>query len=440
MKLPAPDDTIIKPFGHSEEEAIVSLALDTPELFMRFVNILKPQMFKRIETQFVIANLLNYYHKYETIPTRGILKDIVSKELTTDDPYEEILATIDRPTNNREVPFVKETLLQWAKDKAYGLIYSDDARQAYSQGNYEFIETIVEDARKLLDTRHKITYVWDQFEELIHDDPADHYSTGWHKLDRELNGGPSPGEILVFMAATNVGKSIALANVTIASCMPRASVSGDSTLNGANTLLVSLEMSDKKIGRRGLGILTGINLKDLQNKIDTVRKHVADAKSRAGEFAIVELPPEETTVDSIEVVIDEIKRTRGWTPKVLVIDYLDLLISRNPAYNRDDYDRLKHVSSELRGLGIKTKSLIYTATQGNRGSVNQATVDLNSTAESYGKLMSLDYVVSMGQTPEMLQETPPLINFYIAKNRDGKKQVSITCDINYNNMRITEST
>lgn len=438
MKLPPPDPDVEKPFGTAEEEAIIPLAIDYPELFTPVANIIKPQMFKRAVPQYILAQILNIHEKHQIIPSRPLLRDIISKSLTADDPYEEVLELVDRESNPREVPIIKDTILQWAQNKAYGMLFNEESQLAYMQKNYKHLEGVIENARKLLDSHHRSFSFWDQYIEVFADDTTEHFSTGFRKLDKELNGGPSPGEVCVFLGATNVGKSIVLCNTVANNVLPKSS---DPAARGVDTLLVSCEMADKKIAKRELGIFTGINLNDLKSRQDDAVRSIENLKARAGNFEIVEFPPDEANVDHIHAYVDQLKRNKGWAPKVIVLDYLDLLMSRVPSYNKEEYLRQKHVATEVRGLAKKLRIPIITATQTNRSGVdNETNITLNQVAESFGKTMPLDYIVSLNQTEQERIGVGgiPRIRFFIIKNRDGRKDVTIECSINYNNMQIRE--
>ena len=156
-------------------------------------------------------------------------------------------------------------------------------------------------------------------------------------------------------------------------------------------------------------------------------------------FLIYEMPPDECSVNHIYALIDTLKRSENWKPDVVILDYMDLMVSRNPSYNTDDYTRQKHVANEIRGLAKNETVLVYTATQTNRsGSGSDTMADLNSAAESYGKQFSLDYVVSLNQSKLDRQATPPRLVMFVAKNRNGPKHVTVPCEIQYDVMLVKE--
>ena len=210
-KLAAEGADTHKPFGPYEEEAIVSLALDHPEFFTSVGRFLTPAMFSRLECQWVMAEILNIYEKYGVVPTRPMLKDRLIKSFTEDDPHEIVLKTIDRASEPREIPIIKDTLLRWAKDRAYGLLFSDEAQDAYARGDYEQLEEIVQTANRIADVGKKGFWFFEHFEALFDPDVIEHRTTGFIRLDQMLNnGGPSPKEVVCWLAGTNVGKCLSL--------------------------------------------------------------------------------------------------------------------------------------------------------------------------------------------------------------------------------------
>ncbi len=142
---------ISQPFGPYEEQAIISLALDHPQFFTAVSGFLNPRMFKQLECQWVVGEILNAYEKFGTVPTRGILHDIITSKITEDDPFEEVLGLVQRKSNPREIPLVKDTLLKWAKDRQFGLLYSEEALEAYRMGNYQYLEELVMQANRIAD-------------------------------------------------------------------------------------------------------------------------------------------------------------------------------------------------------------------------------------------------------------------------------------------------
>jgi replicative DNA helicase len=431
------DDVDENVFGKYQEEAIVSLALDLPEFFSSVGRFITPSMFSRVETQYIMANILNEIEKNGTIPTRKLFKDHIEKTITEDEPFEEVLRIIDRKSNPREVPMIKDTLIKWAKSKAYGMVYSEEVQDAYYRGDYSQLEAIIDEAHKIADVGDNGFWFFEEAEFLFGEDAIEHRTTGFAKLDKMLNnGGPSPGEVVCWMAPTNVGKSILLVNNAISSLK---GMNGDGD-TGQDVLLVTFELDKIKTGMRCLGSLAGVDTNNINDHEEYARRVVKQTgASYKKKLCIYELPPDECSVDHIYAVVDNLKRSKGWKPDVIILDYLELMVSRVKDYNREEYTRQKHVATEVRGLAKNEGVLVFTATQTNRsGQGTEELIDLNKSAESYGKNMPLDYVVSLNQTDQERQAEPPRLRFFVAKNRNGPKHGTISCEIDYSKMQVRE--
>jgi hypothetical protein len=426
-----------KPFGPYEEEAIISLALDHPEFFAGVGRFLRPAMFGRLECQWIMAEILTAFDRHGVVPTRPMMRDKALSTFTEDDPFESVLAVIERASNQREVPLVKETLLKWTRDRAYGLLYSEEAQDAYARGDYEHLEQIVNEANRLADIDQQGFWFLEQYEVLFDPDIIDHRTTGFARLDRILNnGGPSPKEVLCWLAATNVGKSILLVNNAVSSLCGM----GANGKPGQDVLLITFELDAIKTAMRCLGAATDVPLNDLAAHRDYVKRTIDTIRKTYGKrLVIYEWSPDECSVAHIYALLDNLARQEGWRPDVVVLDYMDLMISRNPSYNKDDYTRQKHVANEIRGLARNENMLVYTATQTNRsGSGGEELADLNKAAESFAKQFALDYVVSLNQSRTERCSNPPRIRFFVAKNRNGPKGDTVTCAINYDTMQVRE--
>ncbi len=210
LQVESPDDLgdTPRPFGQYEEEAIVSLIIDHPELFSYIGKYLNYKLFKRTEVQFVVAVILDYYEKYDDYPTRGMLRDLITHELTVDTPgSDDILAIVDRKTNPRDVLPLKAKLLTWAKTQAYGLLYDQETINRYQKGDFEYVEEVFEKARLIQETGTKGLWFFDELDKLFIKDERESFTTGFYQLDRWLDeGGPKRKDLLVWMAPTGVGK------------------------------------------------------------------------------------------------------------------------------------------------------------------------------------------------------------------------------------------
>jgi len=423
-------DSAMRPFGKHEECAIISLLLDFPEIYAPISSFVTSDIFGSVPARYIIAAMSQDFSKYGVVPTRDLLYDRLAKRLTVEDPYEEILQLIKKKSDPREVPLLRETLHAWVEHSVYNMLYSDDGIDAYQRGDYEYLKSVFDKATQISNVGRSGFWFFEQLDELFVEETVEHISTGYPSINKVLNdGGPSKREVVVWMASTGVGKTIMLCNNAVAALK-----------QDLNVLFVTFELSDKKTAKRIAANITDISTKNLIEKQDKVR-HLVQSRKKESSLVIYDLPPDECSVDHVYSIIDNLKKTKSWAPDVVILDYLELMVSRRAASNNDDYGKQKGIATEVRGLAKNENVLVYTATQGNRSSVSDNTnsvIDLNKTAESFGKMMPVDYVVSLNQTTDEYTSEPAIIRLWIAKNRNGPKFLSITTNVNYNKMSIKE--
>jgi replicative DNA helicase len=432
------DDKDSQDFGPVVEAAIISLCLDQPEFYHAVGQHVEPKHFEQLETQYVFALIQKAYKEHEIVPNRDILIDIARKDLSVDDHYQPVLNLITRESDPREIPIIKDRLIDWVRSRAYALLYDEGAIQAYESGNYDVLNEIVEKAQRVSDVSQQGVWFFDRIEMLFKEDAEPRFTTGFTRLDRYLNeGGPTRGDVTCFMAPTGVGKSIMLVNVGVANIR-----------NGKNVLHITLELSTFKTMLRYMGAFTKKHLVDRMEQQGSIREELLKIKhSVDSRLVIYEFPPDDISVNTIYQIVDWLHKYKRWIPDVILVDYLDLMLSRREYNNKEDYVRQKRISTEIRGLAKNTGTCVFTATQTHRQAESDSyrnkkssadqNIGLSKIAESYGKAMPLDYIISMNQSGEMYSAGQ--IRLYVIKNRNGPKFKTINTNVNYANMKMEQA-
>jgi len=442
-----------KLFGPTEERAIIALALDQPEFFSAVMPWMKVDYFEQADTRWVFAIIKHHFEKDGVMISRDMCLDVARIELTADDPHQEILSAIRKESDPRDVPIITNRLTDWAKKKAYSQIFSEQAYAAHERGDYTEIEKIIEEAQKITNIGANCHFFFNEVDQLFIEENEKKLTTGFPGLDRAINeGGPIRKDVFCWMGPTGVGKSITLIN-SGAGCIKW----------GLNTLHITLDMPHFKTALRYCGCFTEIKIKERTKFKDMVMSRLSAIRSTYGaELIIVEYPQDEISTDVIHALLDTIRKIHGIKIDVVVVDYLECMLSRVPAYNKDEYIRQKRVATELCRLAFKEDVLVFTASQTNRSGIDMQNmkgtdkvIDLNRVAESYGKTMPISYIVTINQTKDeylggkLVQkdgEKEPSdivdsqVRFYIAKNRNGPKYQQITIRVNYDTMSMTEKT
>jgi replicative DNA helicase len=434
-------------FTPLEERNIISIALEEPDFFGHMMDKLQQDHFETDECKLLFSIIELYYRRKGNLPTRELTKDIALKHLDADDPLlPDIIDILNNEINPRDYGYIKDNIKNWARQQIVGELYSDDGIEAFKTGNFEKLQEVLDKAYTVQDISKDLMWFFEESDKLFDEHAEVKYTTGFPTLDKYINdGGPTKSDVLLWMAPTGTGKSILICN-NAAACLKR----------GLNVLHVTCELSTYKTALRYCGIFSHVNI---DNRMDH-EKYIRDTLSKVmktanAQLLIAEYPPDDISIDTIIALVEHLKKSKQWVPDVIAIDYLELLLSRNAHYNKDEYLRQKKISTEVRQLAKKTGTFVISATQTNRGDSKGGkgddVIDLNRVSESFGKTMPVDYVISInqnrseyndgqGKEEEEEKKRPKMagLRFYIAKNRNGPKFKTVYAKVNFNTMVTIE--
>ena len=104
------------------------------------------------------------------------------------------------------------------------------------------------------------------------------------------------------------------------------------------------------------------------------------------------------SVDGIGELLDSIDRTDNFVPRVIVIDYADLMKQDMGRSTDKDLDGMRRIWEGLRALSSRLKLLVITATQTNRTSDEQETLTRRTIGRSAKAADNCTWMVSLNQT------------------------------------------
>ena len=394
-------DTLVK-YGQSYQSKVVA-SLITDVKFLEQVNeITKPTFFESQANQWIINSLLGYFNEYRAVPTMEVFKIKVG---TIDDKglkqtVVDQLKNVYLQVGSEDLPYVKKEYLTFAKNQKVkdALLKSVDLLKA---GNYDkIIDTMMAASKVGVESDLGLDYI-ENFESIMEDVKRDSSPTGWDVIDELMDGGLGPGELGVVMAPSGIGKSWFLSKIAC-SALER----------GIDVLHYTLELSESYVGQRYTTILTGIQTSEhKERKNEIIRK----IKQIPGRVRIKYYPPQFASAKTIAAHIEKVKQV-GFNPKLIIIDYADLLKSGNG--NRDGlYAELGGIYEELRGLSGEAQIPVWTATQTNRAAIDHEVIQADSVGDSYKKVQTADFIMSVSRkTKDKLSNTGRI---HIVKNRFG---------------------
>jgi len=219
--------------------------------------------------------------------------------------------------------------------------------------------------------------------------------SGFEFFDKTQGGGWNLKTLVVFQGRPKVGKSMVLGNVA-----------ARSFLAGNNTGLVTVELSEnaymKRIGSNVLNISKDDYEKVTdEDKLGLVSERIEELKNSGrniGELEIVEFPTGSATAIDIENHFLRLESKLNKKFKVIVVDYLNLMRPINGG-KEGLYEKVKTICEELRGVAVRNEWCIISATQIRREDVENFDLGMDSVAESFGLVHTVDALYGLMRSP-----------------------------------------
>jgi replicative DNA helicase len=233
-------------------------------------------------------------------------------------------------------------------------------------------------------------------------------STGWTTVDHHLYGGFNRGELNIFAGGSGAGKSLFLQNLAL-----------NWVEKGYNVLYVSLELSEDLCGMRLDSMLTGYSTKQLFHNMNDVALKISMKAKKSGKLQLVQLP-NGINVNDLKAYIKEYQIQNNLKVDCVLLDYLDLM---NPAKVKISSDNIsqkdKHVSEELRNFAMEGDYLFATASQLNRGAVDEVEFDHSHIAGGLSKIQTADNVIGIFSSRAMRERGRVQIQFMKTRSSSG---------------------
>ena len=296
------------------------------------------------------------------------------------------------------------------------------------KGNYAPVEKLIKDAVQISLTRDLGTdYFYEPKQRLLAlKDNNGQVSTGWPTLDRKLFGGMSKGELNIFAGGSGSGKSLFLQNLAC-----------NWTMAGLNGCYVTLELSENLSAMRIDSMLTEIPSNQIFKDLDDLDLKVKMVGKKAGNLRIKYMPAQ-STINDIRAYCKELQIKTGNKLDFMLVDYLDLLspVSVKVSPN-DQFIKDKYVSEELRNLSKELNVIFVTASQLNRGAVEEIEFDHSHIAGGISKINTADNVFGIFTSRAMRERGKYQLQLMKTRSSSGVGQkVELGFDIS--SLRITD--
>jgi len=339
----------IQEYTEEIQELFLNFLVTDPELFVRVNNIIEPFMFNK-RFQNTVTFLKQHASEYSSIPTI----DQISATTNVD------LQRIDGITDNH-VEWFLDSFERFCRHKALEKAILDSTDLLEKQ-DYGAVENKIKEASQVgLVKDLGLEYFENPKERLQHiKSQAGAISTGWKRIDQKLYGGLNKGEITIFAGGSGAGKSLFLQNLGV-----------NWSLAGLNVVYISLELSEQLISMRLDAMVSGYSTKEIMRNMDDVDLKVRMKGKGAGKFRVKQMT-NGVNANDIRAFVREYEINSDIKVDAILVDYLDLMMPISARVSPGDlFIKDKYVSEELRNLAVETGALLVTASQLNRGAVEE---------------------------------------------------------------------
>ena len=402
-------------YGYEIQKLYLEIMLTDAETFVRCQSIFDPELFdRRLQPVAKFGN--DYVVEHNVLPTFEIACAATKTELTTpgdlrEEHYDWLLQDFET--------FIRHKGLERAILKSADLL---------EKGEYGPVEDLIKQAVQVGLTKDMGTdYFADPRARLLRiKDKNGQISTGWATVDKRLFGGMNRGELNIFAGGSGAGKSLFLANLGV-----------NWALQGLNVVYVTLELSEELVSMRVDSMVTEIPSRDIFKQIDEVEMRVRVIGKKSGTYQVKYLPSGKNAND-IRSYLKEYEIKLGRKVDVLLVDYLDLLLPISKRISAENlFVKDKYVSEELRNLAVEKNCILVTASQLNRGAVEEVEFDHSHISGGLSKIQTADNVFGIFTSRAMREHGRYQIQLMKTRSSSGVGQ-KIDLEFNIDTLRITD--
>ena len=397
------------------QKLFLEMMMQDAQSFVRVQNIYNPENFDRNYKE-TAKFLLEHADKHKTLPTAEQVLAVTKVELNpikdlTEDHYDWFMVEFEGFTRQKE--------LERAILKSADLL---------EKGEYDPVEKLIKDAVQISLTKDMGT---DYFEDprarlLSIKDNNGQLSTGWPTLDKRLFGGMNRGELNIFAGGSGSGKSLFMQNIAI-----------NWIQQGLNGVFLTLELSEGLCAMRMDSMVANVSTKEVFKDMDTVEMKVKMVGKKSGKLRIKYMPAQ-SNVNQIRSYLKELQVQTGMKVDFIMVDYLDLVMPVSAKVSPNDlFVKDKYVSEELRNLAREFNILMITASQLNRGAVEEIEFDHSHIAGGLSKINTADNVFGIFTSRAMRERGRYQIQLMKTRSSSGVG-MKVDLEFDLNSLRITD--
>ena len=405
----------LQDFGHTFQIKSIASLMKNQTFLEQIHDILDEKHYDSDSLKWIVKECKKYYDEYRKCITLDVFK-VKTSEVENDilkTSIVENLKEVFRHLESPDLDFIEDKALDFFKNQTLknAIIQSVDIME--SKGDFEQIKRLVDDALNAGTERNIGHEYIEHIEDRYSETARTTVPTGWDVIDDLTQGGLGGGELGVIVAPAGVGKTWVL-----------AAIGANSMKKGRHIVHYSLELNEAYVGLRYDSIFTGIANQNLKYHKDDVQTEMEKLK---GDLVIKYYPTKSASVNTLSAHLKRIT-TLGTTVDMVVVDYADIL--KDTGGSKEVRHALGNIYEDLRGLAGEFQIPIWTASQANRSALDEDVIEATKVSESYQKIMTADFVMSLSRKVE--DKIGNTGRFHVIKNRFGPDGITFPAKVNTN--------
>ena len=404
----------LKKFGSEFQIKCISGLVSDKTFIERISDILEPDSFETDAHKFIVKETISYFLQYKDLPTLAVFKvkvDGIENDLLKQSVVEQ-LRLVYQKISDTDLKYIKEQFLEFCKNQKIKNAIMESVDHLKS-GQYDKIKHVVDIAMKAGMERNIGHEYMVDIEQRMSQMARKTVKTNWTEIDTLMDGGLAGGELGIITACAGSGKSWVLAKM-----------GAEAMKQGKNVLHYTLELNENYVGLRYDACFTGIDFQNIRNNIDIVKKKIAEVP---GKLIIKYFPIKTVSAHSLKLHAERIQ-TLGTKIDLIIVDYADILRPSQSDRNSNSYSEAGGIYEELRGVAGELQVPIWSASQSNRAAMDEDIIQANNISDSYRKIMTADFVLSLSR--KMSDKQANTARFHVIKNRFGPDGVTFPARMN----------
>lgn len=403
-------------YGYTFQIKVITSLFTDKGFLQQISDILTPKYFESESNEWIVQTILDYHKEYKTTATLEVMKvklqDVDNDVLKTQ--IKEHLKDAWKHTESTDLNFIKQQALDFCKNQEIKKAILSSV-ELLKIGRYDDIKSAIDKALKSGGDKEIGHDYMASIDERYTDSVRFTKETPWEIINELTSGGLGKGELGVFVAPAGIGKSWGLINI-----------GAHAVRKGMSVIHYTLELNEAYVGLRYDSVVTGIANQNLKHYQDQVKSELSQLP---GKLVIKYYPTKTCSVMGLRAHIEKCIM-QGMKPDVIIVDYADLL----RGHGAEKRHELEGIYEDLRGLAGEYEVPVWTASQANRSALEEDVIGAEKIAESYGKVMVADFVISLSR--KVQDKLAGTGRWHVIKNRFGPDGITLPSKMNTSNGQI----